>query len=282
MGKPATMSTRRVAVGDHEFLLNESGDPDAESVLFLHGSGPGATGESNWRAVLEDMGDEYRCLAPDVMGYGDSSHPNPPPQGILPFTQFRVDTLLQLLDTLGIEKTTLVGNSMGGIISLSIVRQAPERINKIVLMGSGGAPLPPGSGLPALINFYQNPSTEAMVHVLETMIYDRNQFGDELDDIAAARLPRATRPDVQRSHLATFDLTIPWVITDEELAAITQEVLIVHGREDAVLNFADSLWYFNRIPNARLYGIGKCGHWTQIEHHKNFVSVVRGFLAGAL
>lgn len=282
MGKPATMTTERVAVGPYEFLLNQSGDPEAPAVLFLHGSGPGATGESNWKAVLEDMGDEYRCLAPDVIGYGDSTHPDPPPQGIIPFTQVRVDSLLGLLDVLGIERASLVGNSMGGLISLSIVRQAPERINKIVLMGSGGAPLPPGPGLAALIGFYGNPTTDAMVNVIQTMIYDPDQFGDELETIAAVRTPRATRADVRRSHEATFDLSVPWVITDEELAAIVQDVLVIHGREDQMLNFADSLYFFERIPNARLYGIGKCGHWTQIEQHDRFVAVVRGFLEGAL
>jgi 2-hydroxymuconate-semialdehyde hydrolase len=282
MSKPSTMTTKRVSVGPYELLLNESGDPDAEAVLFLHGSGPGATGESNWRAVLEDMGDRYHCLAPDILGFGDSTHPDPPPQGIVPFTQLRVDTLLGLLDGMGIDKATLAGNSMGGIISLSLVRQAPDRVDKLVLMGSGGAPLPPGPGLPALIGFYQNPTTEAMVNVLETMVYDPAQFGDELNDIAAARLPRAVRADVQRSHVATFDLSIPWVISDEDLGRIAQEVLIIHGREDRMLNFADSLYYFDRIPNARLYGIGKCGHWTQIEHHRQFTAAVRGFLEGAL
>jgi 2-hydroxymuconate-semialdehyde hydrolase len=282
VSEKAKVSTTKVPIGEYEFLVNESGDPEAPTVLFLHGSGPGATGDSNWKNVIEDLGREYHCLAPDIIGFGDSTHPDPPPQGIVPFTQVRVDTLLGLLDKFGVEKANLVGNSMGGLISLHLVRQAPERVQSIVLMGAGGHPLPPGPALPSLIGFYADPSTEAMVALLKAMVYAPDMFGDELENIAALRVPRATRADVQRSHVATFDLSIPWEISDEELAAIAQDVLVIHGREDAMVPFAAGVWFFERIPNARLYGIGKCGHWTQIEEHDRFCAVLRGFLEGQL
>ena len=282
MTATAEITTTKVAVGDYEFHLNQAGDPKNPAVVFLHGSGPGATGLSNWERVLADLGDDYFCLAPDVIGFGDSTHPDPPPQGIVPFTQLRVDTILGLLDALGIAKASFVGNSMGGMWSLGIVRQAPQRVENIVLMGSGGAPLPPGPAIPRLIGFYADPSTESMANLLKAFVYDPALFGSELDDIAALRLPRATRPDVRRSHEATFDLTVPWEFSDQDLADITQDVLIVHGREDKFVTFEAGLYFFQRIPNARLYGIGKCGHWTQIEQHDRFVAAVRGFLAGQL
>jgi 2-hydroxymuconate-semialdehyde hydrolase len=149
-------------------------------------------------------------------------------------------------------------------------------------MGSGGASLPPGPAIPSLIGFYSDPSTESMARLLKAFVYDPALFGSELDEIAAARLPRAIRPDVRRSHEATFDLTIPWEFTDQDLARITQDVLIIHGREDKFVTFEAGLHFSQGIPNARLYGIGKCGHWTQIEQHDRFVAAVRGFLGGQL
>jgi 2-hydroxymuconate-semialdehyde hydrolase len=86
----------------------------------------------------------------------------------------------------------------------------------------------------------------------------------------------------ERSHRATFDLTKPWPFSEQDAADIAQDVLIIHGREDRFVSFAAANWFFERIPNVRLYGIGKCGHWTQIEQHDRFVAVVRGFLAGNL
>jgi 2-hydroxymuconate-semialdehyde hydrolase len=71
-----------------------------------------------------------------------------------------------------------------------------------------------------------------MARLLKAFVYDPALLGSELDEIAAARLPRAIRPDVRCSHEATFDLTIPWEFTDQDLASITQDVLIIHGRED--------------------------------------------------
>ncbi|UIX29168.1 alpha/beta fold hydrolase [Streptomyces sp. GQFP] len=279
----ARISTSRIPVGEAEIHLNESGDPDAPAILFLHGSGPGATGASNWEGVLADLGKDYHCLAPDVLGFGDSTHPNPPPAGLAPFTQLRIDTMIGLLDKLGIDQATLVGNSMGGMWSIGITGQASERVDKLVLMGAGGSP-PEffGPSLPHLVNFYDDPSTEAMTGLLRDFLHDPERLGGRLDEIAAARLPRAVRPEVERSHRATFDMSQPWRITVDDLAAITQETLIIHGREDKFVTFGGGVYYFQHIPNARIYGIGNCGHWTQIEHHEKFVAAMRGFLAGAL
>jgi 2-hydroxymuconate-semialdehyde hydrolase len=279
---PAVITTTKVAVGDYEFALNESGDRANPAIVFLHGSGPGATGLSNWAGVLGDLGDAHYCLAPDVIGFGDSTHPDPPPAGLAPFTDLRLDTLIGLLDELGLDKATFVGNSMGGLLSLGVVRLAPHRIEKLVLMGSAGSPVPLGPAIPQLMGFYDKPTTEALTAMLEAFVYDPAQFGGELAKIAEARMAQAVRPDVERSHRATFDMTKPWTFTAQDAANITQDVLIIHGREDRFAPYESANWFFEHIPNARLYGIGHCGHWTQIEQHDRFVTAVRAFLAGQL
>lgn len=270
--------TRTVSVGEFDIFLNEAGDPGRPAVLFLHGSGPGATGASNWHAVLQDMASEFYCIAPDVLGFGDSSHPEPRPRGLGPYTQLRVDTLIGLLDAMGIAVATVVGNSMGGMWGLGMVRQAPTRVDRLVLMGAGGAPVPIGPSLPKLINFYDEPTVEAMTELLRDFVHEPELFGPDLEGIAAERLPRAVRPDAERSHRATFDFSDPWTFTEDDLAAIEQETLLIHGREDKFARFEGSLYYFQHIPNAQLLGVGKCGHWIQIEHHAQFVSAVRNFL----
>jgi 2-hydroxymuconate-semialdehyde hydrolase len=278
----AAVTTTKVTVGEYEFVLNESGDRANPAVLFLHGSGPGATGLSNWEAVLGELAEDYWCLAPDVIGFGDSTHPDPPPAGLAAFTQLRVDTLIGLLDELGLAKATFVGNSMGGMWSLGVARQAPERVDKLILMGSGGSPVPVGPQIPKLIGFYDNPTTEALTAMLEAFVYDPAQFGGELAKIAEIRMAQAVRPDVERSHRATFDMTDPWAFTAQDAAQLTHDVLIVHGREDHFVPYESANWFFENIPNARLYGLGHCGHWTQIEQHQRFVAVVRAFLGGQL
>jgi 2-hydroxymuconate-semialdehyde hydrolase len=281
----AMIASRQVVVGEHQFHVNESGDRAKSAVLFLHGSGPGATGLSNWQATLGDLGEDYFCLAPDVIGFGNSSHPNPPPHGLAAFGRLRVETLIGLLDELQLERASLVGNSMGGVWSLGLALRAPERVDKIVLMGAGGAPIPTGPALLGLAEFYANPTTEALTAMLEAFVYDPASFGGELRRIAESRISQALRPEVQRSHLATFEdfnPSDPWALSAEDARRIDHDVLVIHGREDQFVPFAAATWFFEHLPGARLYGIGRCGHWTQVEQRDRFVGAVRAFLAGRL
>ena len=190
----SAIASTDVSVGDYTFHLNSSGDASRPTVLWLHGSGPGVTALTNWERVLEDVAGDFHNLAPDIIGFGDSTHPDPPPIGLEAFTTLRVETLVALLDHLGIGKVDLVGNSMGAIISLCLTLAHPERVRRVVLMGAGGAPVPITPELLSLVLFYEDPSVDAMAGLLKTFVYDPAAFGDDLEAIAAARMPRATRP----------------------------------------------------------------------------------------
>jgi 2-hydroxymuconate-semialdehyde hydrolase len=274
------ITTKSVPVGDVTFHLATSGAPPSPPVLWLHGSGPGVTALTNWEAVLEELAGDYHNLAPDIVGFGESTHPDPPPAGIRAFTDLRVETLRALLDELGIEQVDLIGNSMGGIISLCFTLAHPERVRRIVLMGTGGAPVPPTPELLALIRFYDDPTVEAMAALMSSFVADPDVFGDRLQAIAAERMPRATRPDVERSHRATFTLTGERLPIDEDtMASVRQPVLLLHGDHDRLLPLECAEWYAKVLPDARLEVVEGAGHWLQIEQHDRFVELVRGFLA---
>lgn len=275
----STIETRDVQVGDHSFHLSETGPRDAEPIVWLHGSGPGVTALSNWEWMIGDLGDEFHNVAPDVIGFGDSTHPDPPPQGMGAFTALRVDTLLSLLDALKLSKVNLVGNSMGGIISLALVQKAPQRVNRIVLMGSGGAPVPLTDGLRKLITFYDNPTADAMAELLTLFVHDPAFFGDDLRKVAEARIPRATRPEVERSHRATFSMGGPPLrFAPEDLAKITNKILVVHGDDDRIVLPDAGKYFAEHLPNARLEIFKDTGHWLQLEQGPKFAQLVRAFL----
>ena len=197
----STISTTDVTTaapsGEVTFHLSVSGDPSFPPVLWLHGSGPGVTALTNWERVLEDLAGDFHNLAPDLIGYGDSTHPDPPPEGLKAFTDLRVDALVALLDRLGIDQVDLVGNSMGGIISLCFTLAHPHRVRRIVLMGAGGAPVPITPELLSLILFYEDPTVEAMAELMTTFVHDPTAFGDDLHAIAAERM---AGPPVPRSR----------------------------------------------------------------------------------
>ncbi len=88
----------------------------------------------------------------------------------------------------------------------------------------------------------------------------------------------ATRPEVERSHRATFSGGDPLPINAETMATVVQPTLIVHGDADRLMPLACGQWYADVMPNARLEVIEQGGHWLQIEHHDRFVGLVRDFL----
>lgn len=283
MSTVAPLTTTDVSLDDYTLRINSTGDPSMEPILFLHGSGPGVSGLSNWERLISDLGDRYYCIAPDILGFGDSDHPNPPPEGQIPFTELRVETIWQLLDKLGIDRINLVGNSYGGMMSLKMTVETPKRIGKVFLMGSGGMPgLQPTEGLKKLISFYDDPTEQNMAELLSMFVYSPDSFGDKLNQIAADRLPQATREDVRRSHLAMFDSGPKLAYQPEDLAQIDKDVLAVVGRDDQIVPVEASHYLAEHIPGARLIVIGQCGHWSQIEYPQRFANMVSSFLQDQL
>src|SRR5436190_7414676 len=121
-------ATYRVA-GDHDIHLKETGSGPA--VVFLHGSGPGASGLSNFRQNIDAfVAAGYRVILPDLIGYGASSKP----EGLDYSLQLFTDTTYDALRQHGIEQAILVGNSLGGGIALQMTLDHPEFADKLVLM----------------------------------------------------------------------------------------------------------------------------------------------------
>ncbi|GAA1858977.1 alpha/beta fold hydrolase [Actinomadura bangladeshensis] len=279
----AEIRVEDIAIGGGRHLrVNQTGTPGAPALLFLHGSGPGVTAASNWREVIEGLGDTYHCIAPDILGFGDSSHPDPQPQGFKAQAEVRIDALFQLVDALGLEKVVLVGNSMGGMYSLRIAQLRPDLVAGIVLMGSGGMPgLEPTPELIKLITYFDDPTVEAMADLLIQFVHDKSAFGDTVEKVAAERMPMVRRPSIEAGHRAMFGPEM-LSFTPEDLAKIDKPTLVVHGRQDVIVPIECSYYLADHLPQADLYVIDECGHWTQIEQAARFQSVVRTFVGSGL
>lgn len=283
--KNAEVTSRDVALSDVTYRVHSTGEPGMPPLLLLHGSGPGATGTSNWKAVIEELGDRYHCIAPDMIGFGDSTHLEDPPRGMKALNQVQARTLFELLDALDVQgPVTLVGNSMGGMISLEMALIDGDRIGPMLLMGSGGAPdLPVTEGLQHLFSFYADPTPESMKQLLSSFVYDMDVLASKVDQVVTERMPYIERADIKRSHAAMFDPSAPKPgFTQEEMASIGNKVLCVHGRDDIIVPVQSSTWLAQHLPDATLHIIPKCGHWTQIEAHDTFVFLLESLVAGKL
>lgn len=247
-----------------------SGDP----VVLIHGSGPGVSAWANWRLTLPALSERFRVLAPDVLGFGYTERPQR--------ARYDLDTwtahLVGFLDALGLERVSVVGNSFGGALALSLTTRYPERVDKLVLMGSVGVPFDLTPGLDAAWGF--QPSLDNMRKLLEVFAYDHTLVND---DLARLRLEAATRPGVQEAFSSMFPAPrqdhIEALTTDEGLIrAIERPTLLVHGRDDRVIPLSTSLRIHGLIDDSQLHVFGRCGHWVQIEHAEAFNRLLSDFL----
>ncbi|CAM3915739.1 alpha/beta fold hydrolase [Roseateles saccharophilus] len=245
-----------------------------EPVFLIHGSGPGVTAWANWRLTMPELAKRFRVIAPDMVGFGYTDRP----AGIRYSMESWVNHALSVLDALGIEQTDLIGNSFGGALALALAIRAPQRVRRLVLMGSVGVPFQITPGLDAVWGY--TPSLENMRHLLDVFAYDRNLVNDEL---ARLRFQASVRPGFQEAFSSMFPAPRQrWVDAmasrEEDIRRLPHPTLLIHGREDRVIPVATSQKLFELIPQARLHLFGLCGHWTQIEHAAAFARLVGDFL----
>ncbi len=258
----------------------------ATPILFIHGSGPGANGWSNWQLALPALSDRWDCIAPDLIGFGESHHPEPAPTGMRGWMRLWVDQMLGLLDALGVEQAHLVGNSMGGAVALHLLMEAPQRFDRVVLMGAIGAPCRLTPELDRLWGFYDDPSPALLAQAIRWFVYDDSFLRERLDEIVRIRYAAAMKEEVRRSFTAMFpsprqkhldDLIVP----DSTLRRIEHPVLLVHGRDDLIVPVETSYYLVNRLQNVEMHIIGRCSHWTQIEHSRRFHELLTHFFSEA-
>ncbi|WP_169312966.1 alpha/beta fold hydrolase [Thermomonospora curvata] len=252
------------------YLEAGSGEP----VILIHGSGPGVTAYANWRLTLPALGARLRALAPDMVGFGHTERPPGQRYGV----EVWADQILGFMDALSLPRASLVGNSFGGAIALRVAARHPDRVHRLVLMGSAGVPFPITPGLDAVWGY--EPSLEAMRRLLDIFAYSRELVTDELAEV---RYRASIRPGFQESFRAMFPAPRQrWVdalvTPEEELKALPHRTLLVHGRDDRVIPLETSLRLLHLIEDSRLHVFGRCGHWTQIEHAAEFNRLVLEFL----
>jgi pimeloyl-ACP methyl ester carboxylesterase len=254
----------------------ESGSGD-QTIVFVHGSGPGVTAYANWRGVLPVLGETFRCIAPDMVGFGYSERPENPNYSLDTWA----DQTLGVMDALGIQKAHLVGNSFGGAIALRLATQNPDRVDKMVLMGSMGVPFEITEGLDNVWG-YQG-TLEHMKTVMGFFAYDKSLTSG---DLAQARYEGATQPGFQESFSSMFPAPRQrWVeamtVPDDEIRKLPHRTLIVHGREDQVIPVSNSYYLEGILENGDLAVYSKCGHWSMIERNADFNRQVRDFFLGS-
>lgn len=266
-------TSKRVKTKNWDIHYNEAGE--GHPLVLVHGGGPGASGWSNYNPNIPYLSQHFRVLAVDLPGWGQS-------QPVVYEQRDNSGALAEFLETLGIAKAAVVGNSMGGASVIRLAYERPDLVSHLITMGSPSGV--PGlfeaagltEGVKILERAYFEPSMETVRALTEIMTFDHANITDEL---VAERLKNTL---AQKAHVDNWiggHGKGPMVrLNQEMIQTITAPTLLMHGRDDRVTTFAHAIRLAGMIRNSRALIVNRCGHWLQLEHAKEFNTMVHRFL----
>lgn len=263
---------KTLVAAEHQTNYLEAGS--GKPLFLLHGSGPGVSAWTNWGRVMPELAKDFRVVAPDIAGFG--------------FTEFKSDSkydiklwvrhLTGIMDALDIPKASFVGNSFGGALAIGLSLFAPDRVEKLVLLGTPAGEFVQTPGLRSAWEY--EPSMENMERTMRLFPYNQDIITEEM---IRARYEASARPGAQdalRKLIPKPNAEGPTMVKGfpaTSLANIQAPTLVLHGREDNVVPTECGFLLAQTIPNAELHLFGKCGHWVQTEHGPRFLELVRNF-----
>jgi 4,5:9,10-diseco-3-hydroxy-5,9,17-trioxoandrosta-1(10),2-diene-4-oate hydrolase len=274
MSKQPVPEAKYAEIGDGlRVHYHEAGSGPA--VLFLHGSGPGASGWSNFRhnfPVFADAG--FRTLVPDTLGYGYSSKPD----GVDYTLDFLVGAVERFLAAVGVERCAVVGNSHGGAMSIQLALRRPELVERLVLMAPGGLEerdvYMKMDGIRTMVKAFMDPagiSRDSMRRVFEKQLFDPSLVTDELLDerVSIAELqPKRVLSSMQVPNLAG------------ELPKLACPVFALWGVNDRFCPMSGAITIATSCKDTRVLLLSQCGHWVMVEKRALFNDACIRFLEG--
>jgi len=255
----------------------EAGDSKAPALVLIHGF---ASSTLVWSKVFLRLAQAgYRVIAVDMLGYGYSAKPRNGEYTIAG----QAKLLTRLLDALGISRATFVGSSYGGAVAATCALDYPDRVGKLILVGTVnnnrplefvlmrlfGSPVFGDVVSPLLIG------SRRLLRRRMKRVYDRHAWVMDERRVDARHLPLRAAG----THRAIINTVRRWdaerISRDAHL--ITQPTLLVWGENDREMPLADGERLHAEIPGSRLIVFLKCGHLPHEEYPEAFTNVVIDF-----
>ena len=243
------------------------------AVVFVHGSGPGGSGWSNFQGNYKELAQSgFRCLVPDLLGYGYSSKP----EDVSYTLDYLTQGVLEFVDQLGLERFSLIGNSLCGAICIRIAVDYPERLNRMVLMAPGGIESREVymgmKGIRSMLRAIFDPegiTLESMSKVFAKQLFDPSIISESLLE---------QRMRIAREQPQAVFATSRVPNQSAELEKIKCPVLGLWGEDDQFCPISGAATLEHNIDNVTVKRFSNCGHWVMVEYEAVFNRIVREFL----
>jgi pimeloyl-ACP methyl ester carboxylesterase len=278
----ARMAPHTVVLHGHGLSYVDSGSGPV--VLFIHGI---LGSQRQWAHLVDKMDDDHRVLVPDLFGHGESAKP----LGDYSLSAHAA-AMRDLLDHLGIERVTLVGHSLGGGIAMQFFYLFPERVERLVLVASGGlgrevnvvlrsATLPGAAQVLSLV------ASAPVVARAEALGRGASMLGwRPAADLGAIWRGFSSLGDREsrRAFLATTRAVIDIggqsiSAHDHLMGSLPIATLIVWGSKDKMIPASHALSVKDALPDCRVELFDGAGHFPHLDDPDRFTRVLREFIA---
>ena len=245
-----------------------------EPVILIHGY---FYDSLQWSKNLEALATRFKVYALDLWGFGYSTR-EPMDYGY----PLYASQLLKFMDALGIEKAFLTGQSMGGGTAILFATRHPERVNRLVLVASGGLPNPQSpvmriAGLPGIGEFLFGLKGSRRGILKANFIYDKNKLTDEyVETVTRFQKVKGTTEVLLKVLRKRFWDTLPEEI--HTLGKTGLPVLIVWGRQDKSIPIKLAQDMRRILKGSRLEIIDQAGHCPNDEQPEVFNRLAMEFL----
>ena len=251
--------------------------PARGTLVLVHGFGASV---NEWRIVIPELTAQgYRVIALDLRGHGWSTRPDGD-YSIAGQTRL----ILDLLDQVGVQRFSIIGHSWGSAVSLGVVNQAPERVERVVLYNGmffqdHRPTLFSWSRIPGLGEFiFGVIYPERRDERLSWAFYDPERYVTEsvVEEVEAY----LERPGTNAATLAGIR-AMDFSELETTYRSVEQPVLLIWGREDELTPLEWGERLSNELPNARIMVVPLCGHLPMLEAPSATTNAILRFLNGA-
>ena len=276
------MKLRHATLHGHDVGYRMAGQGPV--VVLIHGM---AGSSRTWQGVMRLLARDYTVVAPDLLGHGESAKP----MGDYSLGAYASGLRDLLVGTLGIERATVVGQSLGGGVAMQLAYQHPELCERLALVGSGGL----GREVSWMLRALTLPGAEYVMPVLfprfartggeKVVAFFRNR-GVRAPHIAEMWSAYASLTETENRH--AFVRTMRAVIDpggqtvcakDRLYLAAAVPTLIAWGDRDDIIPVQHAYDAHALLPDSQLEIFEGAGHFLHVEHPARFAEVLHDFIA---
>ena len=238
-----------------------------KNLVLIHGLGASA---ERWEPVLPYFGKHYNVIVPDLIGFGYSDKPN------TDYTaEFFAKFVSSFVETLGLDRTSIMGSSLGGQIAVEYTAANQQSVDRLILVSPAGAMKQSTPALDAYVMAALYPDTESAKNAF-TMMTGNNKYVNQ--NVIDGFIQRMRLPNAKFAFMSTLlgSRNAPEITT--RLEKILVPTLVVWGDLDPVIPITYAEKFVREIRDCRFYQMENCGHTPYVEDPENFAKLVLDFL----